>query len=250
MTDKHIGSYRQIMRHIKRRYRRLTNNDLSPQNIVSDFETGMITAAETEFPQARMCGCFFHFCRSIWRRLQKEGLRNAFNRRLALRRCVRKMMAIAYLPMAVVRQNFQLFRQDATTQRLCHNCPGLRELLTYFQRNYLNGQFSPVIWNVYQRNMDNRTNNHVECNFQQEMERSSWQTSSKLVVLLKKLKTEERRGALSVAAVRRGDRPPVRKRKYRLLQERIDRLTNSYRNGQRTLNQYWDAMVYTVAQFN
>ncbi|CAG2206194.1 unnamed protein product [Mytilus edulis] len=51
MTDKHIGSYRQIMRHIKRRYRRLTNNDLSPQNIVSDFETGMITAAETEFPK-------------------------------------------------------------------------------------------------------------------------------------------------------------------------------------------------------
>lgn len=165
MTDKHIGSYRQIMRHIKRRYRRLTNNDLSPQNIVSDFETGMITAAETEIPQARMCGCFFHFCRSIWRRLQKEGLRNAFNRRLALRRCVRKMMAIAYLPLAVVRQNFQLFRQDATTQRLCHNCPGLRELLTYFQRNYLNGQFSPVIWNVYQRNMDNRTNNHVECKY-------------------------------------------------------------------------------------
>ncbi|CAC5359120.1 unnamed protein product [Mytilus coruscus] len=86
--------------------------------------------------------------------------------------------------------------------------------------------------------------------FQQEMERSSWQTSSKLVVLFEEVKTEERRGALSVAAVRRGDRPPVRKRKYRLLQERIDRLTNSYRNGQRTLNQYWDAMVYTVAQFN
>ncbi|CAC5369481.1 DMBT1 [Mytilus coruscus] len=194
MTDKHIGSYRQIMRHIKRRYRRLTNNDLSPQNIVSDFETGMITAAETEFPQARMCGCFFHFCRSIWRRLQKEGLQNAFDRRLALRRCVRKMMAIAYLPLAVVRQNFQLFRQDATTQRLCHNCPGLRELLTYFQRNYLNGQFSPVIWNVYQRNMDNRTNNHVECNFQQEMERSSWQTSSKLVVLFEEVKNRREKG--------------------------------------------------------
>ncbi|CAG2236469.1 unnamed protein product [Mytilus edulis] len=90
ITDKHIGSYRQITRHIKRCYRRLTDNDLSPQNIVSDFETGMITAAETEIPQARMCGCFFHFCRSIWRRLQKEGLRNAFNRRLALRRLCEK----------------------------------------------------------------------------------------------------------------------------------------------------------------
>ncbi|CAG2218503.1 C1QL [Mytilus edulis] len=71
-------------------------------------------------------------------------------------------MAIAYLPVAVVRQNFHLFVQDVETRNLCRRYHGLRDLLLYFERNYLNGQFQPATWNVFNRDMDNRTNNHVE----------------------------------------------------------------------------------------
>ncbi|VDI70866.1 Hypothetical predicted protein [Mytilus galloprovincialis] len=163
MTDRNVANYRQILGHLKRRYSRLTNNQLTPTNIISDFETAIMTAAHTDFPNSRIMGCFFHFCKSVWRRVQKEGLRRSYNRSARLKRCIRKLMAIAYLPVAaVVRQNFHLFVQDVETRNLCRRYHGLRDLLLYFERNYLNGQFQPATWNVFNRDMDNRTNNHVE----------------------------------------------------------------------------------------
>ncbi|CAG2202049.1 unnamed protein product [Mytilus edulis] len=225
MTDRNVANYRQILGHLKRRYSRLTNNQLTPTNIISDFETAIMTAAHTDFPNSRIMGCFFHFCKSVWRRVQKEGLRRSYNRSARLKRCIRKLMAIAYLPVAVVRQNFHLFVQDVETRNLCRRYHGLRDLLLYFERNYLNGQFQPATWNVFNRDMDNRTNNHVE------------------------VKKEERRSVLGIQASNRGDNPPTRRLKYRRLQARIDRLQATYRAGNRNIDQYWNAMIYTVAQF-
>ena len=102
---------------------------------------------------------FFHFCKSVRRRVQHEGLRRSYNRSARLKRCILKLMAIAYLPVAIVRQNFYLVVQDVETRNLCRRYHSLKELLLYFERN---GQFQPATWNVYNKDMDNRTNNHVE----------------------------------------------------------------------------------------
>ncbi|CAG2218504.1 unnamed protein product [Mytilus edulis] len=61
MTDRNVANYRQILGHLKRRYSRLTNNQLTPTNIISDFETAIMTAAHTDFPNSRIMGCFFSF---------------------------------------------------------------------------------------------------------------------------------------------------------------------------------------------
>lgn len=66
---------------------------------------------------------------------------------------------------------------------------------------------------------------------------------------IRKMKTEEVRTSNSIEACDRGDQPPPRKLKYRMLQARIDRLQRQYRRGQRQLDAYWDAMVHTVARF-
>jgi hypothetical protein len=49
--------------------------------------------------------------------------------------------------------------------RLCHRYHELQDFLNYFEMNYLNGNFSVQMWNVYERNMDNRTNNSVESKY-------------------------------------------------------------------------------------
>jgi hypothetical protein len=41
----------------------------------------------------------------------------------------------------------------------------LLHFFNYFESNYLNGIFVPQMWNVYERNMDTRTNNYVEANY-------------------------------------------------------------------------------------
>jgi hypothetical protein len=67
---------------------------------------------------------------------------------------------------------------------------------------------------------------------------------------IRKMRAEELRTSNSIMSCNRGDPPPPRKRKYRLLQERINTLQRAYRRGQRPLNEYWDAMIHTVARFN
>ena len=67
---------------------------------------------------------------------------------------------------------------------------------------------------------------------------------------INKLRAEEVKCTLAVAASDRGEEPPRRKRKYRDLERRIRRLKRSYRAGNRTLTQYWNAMTYVVATFH
>ena len=45
--------------------------------------------------------------------------------------------------------------------------PEFRDFLHYVRNTYVlpTAIFRPAVWNVYQRNMDNRTNNKVESNY-------------------------------------------------------------------------------------
>ncbi|KAK3102567.1 hypothetical protein FSP39_012239 [Pinctada imbricata] len=202
MANRQVGSYRQILRHLKTRYHRLINRHLQPSRIIADFETPMKTAAVTEFPQARWSGCFFHFCKSIWRRIVKDGLRRPYNRNREFRKCVRKLMALVYLPVALVRQNYLFLRQRATTRLMCIRYPRLLQLFLYFERNYLNGQFPPACWNVYNRDMDNRTNNHVE-SFNKRWNATVGRVHPNIWYFLRKLRTEEKRGSLDEVILHR-----------------------------------------------
>jgi hypothetical protein len=74
-------------------------------------------------------------------------------------------MAIGYLPLLLVRQNFNILRKANNTRRLVRRFPALNDFLVYKQRNYFDGNFPPTMWNVFERNMDNRSNNFVESKF-------------------------------------------------------------------------------------
>ncbi|CAG2200329.1 unnamed protein product [Mytilus edulis] len=73
--------------------------------------------------------------------VQNLGLAANYRRRPAVRTLVRQVMAIGYLPIAVVCQNFRLLRTSHKTQRPCRRYDELRDFLDYFERNYLNGLF-------------------------------------------------------------------------------------------------------------
>ena len=162
MDGKTIGKYRQLLQHIKRKIREITRHRFRPRQIVTDFELALLTAAETELPGVRLSGCYFHFCQSLWRRVQELGLAGPYTRNDRLRKCIRKFMAIGYLPLALVRQNFRLLVASRSTVRRIRHYPALQDFIDYIQRNYFNGHLSPDLWNVFNRDNDTRTNNHVE----------------------------------------------------------------------------------------
>ena len=68
---------------------------------------------------------------------------------------------MGFLPLAIVRQNFNLCASQST-QRLIGQYAHLQDFILYIQRNYFDGNFPPIMWNVYGRNNATRTNNYVE----------------------------------------------------------------------------------------
>ena len=113
LAYKTTGSYRVLLKHIKRRVRRITGRRWRPRKEVTDFELSLLNAVETELPLARRLGCYFHFCQAMWRRIQNLGLVRAYMRHDGLKFCIRKFMSLAYLPVALMRNNFALHVQNS-----------------------------------------------------------------------------------------------------------------------------------------
>lgn len=168
LKGKQVGVYRKLLRVLKDKVLQVTGQNLNPHVVICDFEVSLITAIQTELPHTSVKGCYFHFTKSIWRRVSKLGLATAYKRNRRFSNFVRKIMAMAYLPTAVVRPNWQLIGTSHTVQRITRRYPTVLHLINYFERNYIRGQFPPGLWNVYNRDSVTRTNNHVEgkhCNY-------------------------------------------------------------------------------------
>lgn len=164
MAERTIGHYRQALQAVKTGVRRSTHHNWRPRLIVSDFELALRTAIETELPATRIGGCYFHFNQALWRKIQELGLSAPYQQNQRLKEVIRKVMAIGYLPLAVVHMNFTALVGARRTQRLTARYPQLADFLTYVSNTYVRHRatFPPPVWNVYDRGMDQRTNNHVE----------------------------------------------------------------------------------------
>ena len=163
-TGKTVGQYRQILTHVKRKVQRVTGHRWRPQRVITDFESSLLLAIQTELPNSQSQGCYFHFCQSLWRRVQELGLSGPYQRHRSLQKCIQKFMAMGYLPVALVKQNYRILSTEIATVRLVQRFPMLANFIQYLERNYIvdGCQFTPQLWNVFGRTSDNRTNNFVE----------------------------------------------------------------------------------------
>ena len=162
MTGKEVGQYRQVLQHVKRKVRQVTGHRFRPRLVISDFEQSIQIAVQTELRHSRISSCYFHFCKNLWKKITDLGLSRAYKRNRRLKKTLRKFMAIAYLPLRLVRHNFRLLVASRRTRRLINRYPSLMDFILYLERNYVLGQFPVATWNVYDRDIDTRTNNHVE----------------------------------------------------------------------------------------
>lgn len=149
---------------VQRRVRRWTGQAVPATSIVSDFELSILIAVNTEMPNAHVCPCYFHFCQSLWRRVLNVGLASAYREHASVRKLIRKIMAVAFLPLPVLRNNVQLLVHSREWRTACRRFPAILAFFRYFDRVYMNdgGQFPPRLWNVYNRSVNTRTNNYME----------------------------------------------------------------------------------------
>ena len=126
MPYKDIGSYRQVIQAVANRMRQVTNRRWRPSVVILDFEQASMIAFETEFPRISVKGCYFHFNQSLWRAIHRNNLVNAYRNSRQLKRCVKKIMALGFLPLALVRINFNRLQNSNSTANLIQRLPQLR----------------------------------------------------------------------------------------------------------------------------
>ncbi|KAL8621483.1 hypothetical protein ACOMHN_058244 [Nucella lapillus] len=136
MRDKSRHSYHQLFEVVKRK---MAEVDLvfSPDEIMSDFESGLIPAVRHNFPNTRHKGCYFHHSQAIWRRVQQLGLQAVYQEDDRVKTFIRKLMAIAFLPVIAVRPALTTLGDEPYLV----DVPQLQLLLLYYADTWLNGSF-------------------------------------------------------------------------------------------------------------
>ena len=118
MIGQLIGQYRQTLQVVKQNVRRISKHRWRPHLVISDYEQSLIAAVNAELPNVRISGCYFHFGQNLWRRVQFLGLARDHAQNRRLKKTIRKVIAIGYLSIALVRQIFLLLITSRRTHRL------------------------------------------------------------------------------------------------------------------------------------
>ncbi|XP_003369281.1 hypothetical protein Tsp_04702 [Trichinella spiralis] len=109
------------------------------------------TTKSGNFPNTRAQGWFFHFCQAVLRQVGRLGLRTDYMNNQAVRKKVKVLMALAFLPVHLVPTGFEIINVGTSGQ--------VEALFQYFQQEWLPATKIPL-WNIH--GVSVRTNNHLE----------------------------------------------------------------------------------------
>lgn len=172
LSSKQEIQYTSVLRAIVTVAREYNIENCRPEIIMTDFELAIINASRAVFPSASVSCCFFHLGQSIYRRIQNEGLQQAYNDAMNrnIKIYARMLLALAFVPVTYVQATFRMLRDAAETP------VELEPVFEYFSVTYVNGaprrgrraalppRFPVTLWNQYEATRDgqHRTNNVSE----------------------------------------------------------------------------------------
>ncbi|CAF0766253.1 unnamed protein product [Adineta steineri] len=216
------------------------NRVFQPERIISDFESSLMPAIASEFPQTTHSGCYFHFNQSIYRRIQNLGLATAYSNDDEIRDCCRKLMSLALMPINEVESSFYSLRASLSSKAKQE----LRQLLLYFD-SYWMTQVPLKMWNVY--DFHHRTNNNCE-GFHNRLNRRIERAHSNIWSFVRCLLAEESRFQHMYVQINIGAQPRVKSKLADTIQKRINTLKERYNNQQIDAEQLLSSLALLVAK--
>ncbi|CAF4241168.1 unnamed protein product, partial [Rotaria sp. Silwood2] len=159
LNDKKGATYRILFKQIIS-LAKTRGYEFSTSNIMSDYESGIISTLKELFPQIKHDGCFFHYLQKIVKRMKKYGLWMHYLNDSNLYEWIKRMMAIPMLPVTKMEEAFQLIEKEKKTDRkLKQFIPQLNKMLFYYKKQWLAPGMIEMVC-VY--NKSKRTNNYSE----------------------------------------------------------------------------------------
>ena len=206
-------------------------NDVIPESVMIDFEQGMIAAWEQLFPLAPIKGCLFHLSKSIYRKVQSEGLAERYMNDEEFRQNIRMLSALSFVP---VDDTIVAFEQ------LANHCGDTEQIiLDYIETNYIGElrrgrrlppRFQHAMWNMNIRVLDQlpRTNNNLE-GWHNRFS-GSLGNHPDIWKFINALKQDSVLNHHAMAQALIGAQGPAQRPIYRQINERINNLVENYRN--------------------
>ena len=111
MSSKDEDSYRQLFQILCDKCENL-GIVLDPITIILDFEKSMINAVHNFFgAHVNVKGCFFHLCKSSWRKVQELGLAQQYMEDNDVQLFCGMLDGLAFLPVDRVLDGMEFLRQ-------------------------------------------------------------------------------------------------------------------------------------------
>ncbi|KAJ8360335.1 hypothetical protein SKAU_G00168600 [Synaphobranchus kaupii] len=119
----------------------------------------------------------------------------------------------------------------------------MEDFITYVRNTYIRpgSTFPAALWNVFERGMDQRTNNHIE-SYHRTLNDAVQVRHPSLWLFIRRLKDRQTLTEERTTMAERGEAPPPRRRKWRDLETQLLRLKGQYNDGNRNIESYWRAV--------
>ena len=106
LGGKTMAHYQCMLLSLKAGVLNASGRPLAPTETLTDFEASLMQSIRLELPATMVHGCYFHYCSALWRRVQELGLQLPYRQDRRVKKFIRKLMALGYLPLAHVRGSF------------------------------------------------------------------------------------------------------------------------------------------------
>ena len=199
-------------------------------------------AVETDFSFVRIRERFFLYSKAILSKIKDLGLFTPYKNDRRLNQFFRKFIAIGFLPVFYVRQNFHQVFQEASTRLLVSRFTNRSVFLNCFEATWLH-KFPPNIYNVYARQSTLRTINACEGYNNRLNARVGRRVRPNFWVFVKSLQNEPNLARRSYRRFQLGYQADFSQRKkWRNLNAMICNVKQRFEIQSLNFDEYWDSI--------
>lgn len=129
MSNRTSACYQAVFKFIEKKQFKLR-----PDEIISDFETGLRHAIRAKFPDVRLRGCWYHYCAAIRKKLLSYGLNRLFKSDHQAALIKRALMNLPLLPAVNFIEGYQQVKRLIDQRGLFSH---FKSFLAYFERYWI-----------------------------------------------------------------------------------------------------------------
>ena len=213
--------------------------NFSPNRFFMDFEAASRVAVTTIFPDADVKGCFFHFTQCVWRKAQATGLAIPYKENEDVHRLVRRAAVLPLVPVLGVADVWFEALNDLEDAQLPVDVSVFTDYIT---EQWV--ETDKETWNHFNTEGP-RTTNHLE-GWHSKLKKLIQHSHPNIYRIITTLQQIEASNSIKQIQYAAGGTRPVKRRKYRDLEDRLSTLKLRLQAGEITVVQYADAASYLL----